>query len=238
MNKTQPFRPAFTLIELLVVIAVVALLVGILLPALSAARDAARKTKCLASHRSLMAASLLYADDSRELLPHPNWGTVSVGWLYDGDPAQVIGEGKGPSTGLIWPYVGGEPNSNNLKLAEVYRCASHKGPYRGTGLLSSYQMNGAVMGYGRARWSYRVSMFMPFATVFWEADEDGVNDANWNDGASFPTEDVARNHAGGRGSTLALVDGSAYWMTTAEFDREIERFPGKLWSAPDSRDGR
>ncbi len=229
---------AFTLVELLVVIAIIALLIGLLLPALSSARDSARKTKCLASHKGLIAASLMYADDSREQLPHPNWGPVSTGWLYVGNPNTVVDDGRGPSTGLIWPYVGGEPDSLNLKLADVYRCASHKGPYRGTGRLSSYQMNGAVLGYGRARWSFRISMFMPFATVFWESDEDGISDANWNDGASFPTEDIARNHAGGRGSTLALIDGSAYWMTTPEFEREIERFPGKLWSAPDTRDGR
>lgn len=234
----MPRRTAFTLVELLVVIAVIALLIGILLPALSAARDAARKTKCLASHKSLMTASLLYADDSREMLPHPNWGPVSTGWLYDGDPNGIFDAGLGPSTGLIWPYVGGEPLSLNPKIAEVFRCPSHKGPFRGTGRLSSYQMNGAAIGYGRSRWSYRVSMFLPIASIYWEADEDGIADANWNDGASYPTEDIARNHAGGRGSTLALIDGSAYWMTVPEYDREIERFPGRLWSAPDSRDGR
>ncbi|MBX3386379.1 MAG: type II secretion system protein [Phycisphaeraceae bacterium] len=229
---------AFTLIELLVVIAVIALLIGILLPALSAARDSARKTRCLASHKSLIAAALLYADDAREQLPHPNWGPVSTGWLYDGNPNQIHDDALGPSTGLIWPYLGGDTGVNNLKLAEVYRCPSHKGPYRGTGRLASFQMNGAVLGYGRSPWSFRISMFMPIATVFWESDEDGINDANWNDGASFPTESIARNHAGGRGSTLALIDGSAYWMTVPEHDRELVRYPGRLWSAPDSRDGR
>ncbi len=65
-------KSGFTLVELLVVIAIIALLVSILLPALSAAKEQARRVLCSGHLHSMSVGVAMYSDDySGE--PPPNW---------------------------------------------------------------------------------------------------------------------------------------------------------------------
>jgi prepilin-type N-terminal cleavage/methylation domain-containing protein len=61
-------RRAFSLVELLVVVAIISLLTALVLPALSAAREKARRTACRSNLRQFMIALHVYANDHRGVL--------------------------------------------------------------------------------------------------------------------------------------------------------------------------
>jgi prepilin-type N-terminal cleavage/methylation domain-containing protein/prepilin-type processing-associated H-X9-DG protein len=96
----------FTLVELLVVIAIIGVLVALLLPAVQAAREAARRTQCVSNLKQIGLAVLNY-ESSKKLLPYSN----KMASLYEGNNTRLL-DGW---TREIMPF------SENTQLAQLYR---------------------------------------------------------------------------------------------------------------------
>lgn len=99
--KTARPNKGFTLVEMLVVIAVIAILAAILLPALSAAREAARANQCRNNLRQFYVGLTTHADnDPNELYSSGSFdgkrnGTIEqFGWVADMVNAGICEPGK------------------------------------------------------------------------------------------------------------------------------------------------
>jgi prepilin-type N-terminal cleavage/methylation domain-containing protein/prepilin-type processing-associated H-X9-DG protein len=150
MHKSSRSRAGFTLVELLVVIGIIAVLVGILLPALSSARESARKVTCGSNLRQIALAVTMYVNDNKGFLPACY---RQIGGVYR------IGANYGPNAGLVDPKA--PPNSMKLLVQpplglaparylttpDIFFCPSDfvRAPFRSTVTLPN---GGTVRGWG------------------------------------------------------------------------------------------
>jgi len=237
-KPNQPFQ-GFTLIELLVVIAILGILASLLLPVLSKAKNRASQVADLNNLKQQTMAINLYATDHDDIIPWPNWDngdTDRQGWLYKLDLGTAGPGAYKAETGLFW---------TTLHNAKLYLCpmdnptaASSDGTQRAQ-QISSYAMNGAVIGYpippDYTATPVKLQRMQADDCAFWETDE--THPEYFNDGANFPPEGVSARHF--QGAIQGTFGGAVSYIKLNDWNGYVnDPHRNRLWCYPGSDDGR
>jgi len=162
MNPIKKVRRGFTLVELLVVIAIIGVLVALLLPAIQAAREAARRAQCINNLKQFGLALQNYHGAHNEF-PANQVGTDFVGYasvntqllpffeqtaLYAQYQSTPLVAGAGTPDGLTVAGWKDQPLEVRSAVISAFNCPStgEEDPYTHAGLAPFVSSGDALFG--------------------------------------------------------------------------------------------
>lgn len=211
--------PAFSLIELLVVVAIVAVLIALLFPALTAAKERARRAACKSNLRQFYLATQLYALDHADKLPSGQTQNKNL----DDEHIPVI---RTNIHDALRDYAG---------ATNVFYCPNIVGRFRG--LVGTYDSDyGYIIGYNYLGGHTNTPWRTLFTSATWRSPQSINDDSSlvllndMNDWSSAynrslaphgRTGPIAKNilmnnpknarEIGGVGGHVAALEGSVIW---------------------------
>jgi prepilin-type N-terminal cleavage/methylation domain-containing protein/prepilin-type processing-associated H-X9-DG protein len=194
-SRTRHTLHGFTLVELLVVIAIIGILIALLLPAVQAAREAARRTQCMNNLKQLGLGCLTYESTKKSLPPGHICNSTSMtdtsrnGGLFDNWALDILPFIEEKATWSLYHFDRTNDDGMNTKAEQQFiptmNCPSDPNPpalaIPDVNLDGRQYATSSYKGVGGRAWGDAASDL-----AYWDTYQSNAGDLRAEDKGALP----------------------------------------------------